>query len=391
MIAALLALCCLQDWEKEAAEAFEKAKKNRQPVLILFGSSAYKTGTQAASAMKNADVIRAAKPYVLIKVDFQKGFPKGWPLSLNKMQYYWGGIALVSPTGETNELRYDHEITTMKPEAVATWISEAADRLGAPWDLSVFAAETRAKREGKPLVVMMGSEKEFCLSFRDPALVETLKHVVLLRVPGDSKRYTAPGSPGVVMIDPVDRTELASWSGSKKGADIKALLEKPVADWQKTAGERRRAFDTAHPYVCGSCGYRSTEAESCCGDVMLKPEPPVWEKTWIDAKQRAAAEGRVLIYVVMSDPKELTRAQEIFGEARLAVLVSRCIIVAEEASDAGRRPAELGVRTGIVVLSPGKDGGEPVVESRLNGVPKSEDVAREIGMVARRLKLVKKP
>ncbi len=384
-----LLLCCLQtpDWEKTLGDALERAARERRAVLMVFHSPQWKMGAVADGLMKNADVQKAAKVAVCVKVSIDGGVPKEWPAFLSKQRMWGGGLAVLAPAGDAGEARFDAELQTMGAKETAAWITAAAERVSPIWETSIWAAEMRAKREGKPLVVMVGLEQQFSDAFRDPVLRDVLGRVMLLRVPGDCRRYAAPGVPGVVALDPLDRSEVASWAGSKRGADLKPLLEKIAGEWEKGAGERRRRWESARPWLCGSCGFRSAEAETCCGDAMVKPEPPVWEKTFAAARDRAMSEKRVLVYVVMKDARQVTQIQELFAKGRLAALASRCILVAEEAGEAGPRPRELGFEEGVALFLP-KDGhAEPVSHAIVRGMPPEEVLAREMGIAVRRLRL----
>jgi hypothetical protein len=383
-----LLLCCLQvpDYEKSLGDALERATRERRAVLMVFHSPQWKMGEVALGLLKNADVQKAAKVAVCVKVPIDSGVPKEWPAFLSKQQMWGGGLAILTPSGDAGEVRFDAELQTMGAKETAAWIAAAAERVSPIWESSVWSAEMRAKRESKPLVVMVGLEQQFGEAFRDPVLRDVLGRVVLLRVAGDSKRYTAPGVPGVVALDPLDRAELASWAGSKRGAELKPLLEKIASDWAAGATERRRRWESARPYLCGSCGFRSTEAETCCGDTMVKPEPPVWEKTFAAARERAMSEKRIFVYVVAKDPRQVTRVQELFSNGRLAALASRCILYAEEAAEAGSRPSEMGFDEGLAVWVPRDGNADPVLQGTLKGAPAEPDCVRELGIAVRRLR-----
>jgi hypothetical protein len=376
-----------QDWEKSADAAFEKAAKERKPVLVLFQSAKWKTGRLAEQLLKTAAGQKAAKGCICVKVNVDAAQPAWWPSALDYRMAASGGVILA--TAGSSEFRWEYELQQAGADGAAAWIAETADRLAPPWETSPFAAETRAKREGWPLLIAVGTDKEVGDALRDPALRDALDGVVVLKVASESKRYEVPGTCGGVMIDPSDRKEIVSWPGVKRAAEIKGLVEKPLAEWRKGAAERRRTWEAANPFVCAFCGHRGGGAESCCGETMVKPEPALWEKTFEEAKKRAVVERRAVVYVVLRSSKELSAVQELFAEPRLAALASRSVLVAEEASEAGGRPKELGGVAGVVILGSRDGKGEPSVQVRLAGMPGTQDLARELAGVVRKLRLGK--
>jgi hypothetical protein len=389
LIAGLLlaAAAQAQEFEKEYAGALAKAAKERRAVLLVFYSKQWRSGRLVETVLKKPPVDRAARACVWVRVNCDEELPDPWPACVQKAWGPSGGIAILTPDASDGEARFEFHIAQQTVDDTAAWIAEAAERLVPPWETQAYLAEWRAKREGKALLVLFGAEKEFLAPFRDGSLAWLQSRAVLLRVAAESKAYPSPGSPGALLYDPFERKVIGSWSGSKKAEAWKGLLERPLAEWAKgDAVERRARWEKANPYVCGFCGYRGAEEEPCCGEGMVKPEPPVFEKTFAAAKARAVAERKVLVYILARDGKDLGRYFEIASEARLAALAGRVVFFAEELADAGTRPKDLGLASGVLLLASRDGKGEPSAQAKLEGRPEGDAVRREVASAVRRLR-----